>query len=63
MDKQHRYNDSLKLAQANTLFWFERLMSRCPHREDTDCAHPKLDFSRMTCDISNCPLLQEPPLD
>jgi hypothetical protein len=33
------------------------LSATCPHRSDTDCAEPSMEFSHMLCSASNCPLL------
>ena len=36
---------------------FNRMSSRCPHKQLTDCSEPSIDFSSMTCSPGNCPLL------
>ena len=36
---------------------FLALSAGCPHRNDTDCAEPSMEFSHMLCSASNCPLL------
>jgi hypothetical protein len=36
---------------------FLALSAACPYKNDTDCAEPSMEFSRMLCSTSNCPLL------
>lgn len=36
---------------------FTNLAKHCPHKDQTDCGHPDIDFSSMLCCPSNCPLL------
>ena len=36
---------------------FTALAKNCPHKDQTDCAHPDMDFNSMMCSPSNCPLI------
>lgn len=37
---------------------FGRLREGCPHRVDTDCGHPDIDFNCVVCAPCNCPVLE-----